>query len=500
MAQSYSVRPSDRHGRPQFKGPVVLIEFNELSPSLMDRFINAGSLPNFKAFRDRAQAYTSDAEEAAPNLEPWIQWVTVHSGMPYDKHGIFHLGDGHKLDVDSVADLASKVGLTVWVCGSMNIKVTSPVKGVVVPDPWSAGTRPFPPELAPYHDFVRKNVQEHTKDKAGISAREALAFGKFMLTHGLSLGTMLSIVTQLASERVTRRGRWKRVAILDRLQKDLFLHYLRKNKPKFSSFFLNSTAHLQHMHWRNMDPEPFTVKPSEREQEEFQDAIHFGYAEMDRVLGDIVAAAPADAYLILATALSQQPCLIYEETGGKTFYRPRTIESLLRFAGIAAWTSVEPIMSEQFHVRFGSDQEARDAGDKLSALSVDGRTALGITVEGRSLTAGCRIFDTFASHEVMLQSSRGGACVPFFRIFYHVEGTKSGMHHPDGILWIKAPEGNPLRGARRVSLLDVAPTMLDILGIEQPAYMPGHSLLQSAAGESQAAEAQPAMAEAAQSA
>jgi len=45
---------------------------------------------------------------------------------------------------------------------------------------------------------------------------------------------------------------------------------------------------------------------------------------MDGIVKDILDAAPPNAVVVLSTALSQQPCLIYEDIGGKTFYRPRT--------------------------------------------------------------------------------------------------------------------------------------------------------------------------------
>ena len=49
---------------------VMLIELNELSPPLMDRFIQAGELPNFARFYREAQVYTTDAGEKPPFLEP----------------------------------------------------------------------------------------------------------------------------------------------------------------------------------------------------------------------------------------------------------------------------------------------------------------------------------------------------------------------------------------------------------------------------------------------
>ena len=61
--------------------PVLLLEFNELSPRLMDQLMAAGQLPNFKILHDESEVYVTGAVEKHPYLEPWIQWITVHCGL-----------------------------------------------------------------------------------------------------------------------------------------------------------------------------------------------------------------------------------------------------------------------------------------------------------------------------------------------------------------------------------------------------------------------------------
>ena len=452
-----------------------MLEFNELSPALMDTFIEQGHLPNFKKLRDASQAFTTDAEEVAPNLDPWIQWVTVHSGLSYDEHGIFHLGDGHKLPVKSLWDLIGAQGNTVWVCGSMNIKYDSPLRGAVVPDPWTVGVSPFPAELEPYYLFVQRNVQEYTNDRVPLSKADYLRFLKFMMTHGLSARTVRSIIRQLWRERRTGKAKWKRATILDKLQRDVFLFYFRKLQPAFSTFFLNSTAHFQHAHWRNMDPEPFKIKPTDADQAEYQHAVRYGYEEMDRIVGDIFAAAPPNAVIVMATALSQQPCLIYEDIGGKTFYRARTFAPLLEFCGITGCEKVEPVMSEEFHLRFESERDAIVAAGQLAGLRVGGRQAMQVERRDTSVFSGCIIYSQLA-HDAVLEGAPGGKSTPFFRLFYQVESLKSGMHHPDGILWMRLPGSRPTVHREKVSLRDLPPTLLSFFGIDKPAYMMGRIL------------------------
>ncbi len=92
------------------KTRVILLEFNELTPILMDRFIAEGRLPNFERFRRESEVFTTEAAESPPFLEPWIQWVTVHTGLDYSDHQVVRLNEGHKPQTKRIWDVLSAVG------------------------------------------------------------------------------------------------------------------------------------------------------------------------------------------------------------------------------------------------------------------------------------------------------------------------------------------------------------------------------------------------------
>jgi hypothetical protein len=463
------------------KAPLVLLEFNELTPVLMDGFIAEGKLPSFARLRDRSEVFVSDAGEQEPYLEPWIQWVTVHTGVPYSEHGVFRLSEGHKLRHQNVWDLVSQQGKSVWICGSMNANRSDGLRGYVLPDPWSADLGPYPDTLLPYFRFVQRNVQEYTNDRVPLSMADYLRFVTFMISHGMSLNTVASIFQQLVSEKRTGSGRWRRAFILEKLQFDLFGAVYRRERPAFSTFFLNSTAHMQHRYWRYMEPALFSVPPDPKTLAQYETAILEGYLAMDELLERTLQLVGDEAVVILSTALSQQPCLRYEEAGGKRSYRPFDFATLVRFAGISSSCRPEPVMSEQFWLRFDNDFDAAAAQSLLAALKVGEERALSAKNEGNGVFVSCSIHHSLRN-DATLRSENSGKSVPFFEMFYALEGGKSGMHHPDGILWIRHPARTHKVHSERVPLLSVAPTILDLLGIEKPQYMPGVSLFQEPTG------------------
>jgi hypothetical protein len=456
--------------------PIVLLELNELTPSLMERFILEGKLPNFKFLRECSAVFLSQAEERVATLEPWIQWVTVHTGVPCCEHGILNLSEGHKLHHKCVWEVVSDSGAAVWVCGSMNVHYDQTTRGWILPDPWSTDFPPHPDALQSYFRFVQQNVLEYTKDRVRLTGADYVRFLRFMVGHGLSPWTMNFTVRELVSEKWTGNGRWRRAFILDKLQFDLFTAIYKELKPRFSTFFLNSTAHMQHMYWRDMQPQLFKVAPDRDEQSDCARAILEGYQEMDRLVGRLLKLVGNEVVIVLATALSQQPCLEYEAIGGKRGYRPRDFETLLAFAGINGRYQVAPVMAEQFWIHFESAADAIVAEARLAALRVGERRAIATQREANSVFAACGIKRAVDANAI-LRVTDSDSSVPFFQIFYAIEGIKSGMHHPDGMLWIRHPRLPHAVYQGKVELLSIAPTILEMLGIMKPPHMKGESLV-----------------------
>ncbi len=449
---------------------VILLELNELTPPLMERFIAEGRLPNLQRFRDESTVYTTVAAEQPPALEPWIQWVTVHTGMDYADHHVFNLNEGHHLKARRLWDILRDQGVRSVVCGSMNPAYEPGFDGVLVPDPWCTEVEPTPAEVKPFFRFIQQNVLEYSNDRLPLSPRDYAAFGLFMARHGLTPATVKSIAQQLAAERIGVAGRWRRTVILDKLLLDVFFHTVRATGARFSTLFLNSVAHFQHSYWRHFDPAAFPAKPSAEELTEYGPAVTFGYEQMDRSIGRVLEFAGDDTTVILSTALSQQPCTKYDDAGGAYFHRPHEWSNVTRFAGVTAPFHAAPVMVHQSHLEFANEATAADAATKLRALRVQGAQALEVELKGSRVFVGCRMYRPIEQGtRVTVDGSDRAA--PFHELFYQMDVVKSGMHHPDGILWIRTPARKHVEVSGRVPLASVAPTVLKLFGVARPEQM-----------------------------
>lgn len=445
--------------------PVIVLEFNELTPALMDRFIDEGHLPGFARLRAQSLAFITDAEEDAPYLEPWIQWITVHTGLAYADHGIFDLGDGPKLSAPRIWDLLSGEGKRLWVCGSMNAAIRPGFNGWVLPDPWSTGIAPVPAgEFDAFFEFVRKFVQEYTRDKTPVTPGEALRFARFMTMHGLSIRTVTGIMKQLLSE-TQDGGKWRRATILDRLQWDVFKYYYAREAPDFSTFFLNSTAHFQHYYWRNLQPDSFEIKPDADQQARYESAILYGYQQMDEIVSDCLQMTGGKATIVMCTALGSQPMRHHDTKGGIQLFRAIDPEALFRFAGVEGDYQFAPVMAEEFRLYFDREENAAAALPKLLGLQLEsGEEVMKARLSGHEVYAGCRIFNPPAA-DTQVRSSGSNTLLGFHDLFYPlVTGMKSGMHHRDGMLWIAQPGIPGASSERKVLLREVAPTLMALCG------------------------------------
>ena len=449
--------------------PIILMEFNELCPSLLERWMAEGRLPNFARLHRQSDVFITNADVKDPaQLEPWIQWYSTHTGLAYDQHGVFHLTEGARAEHDDIYRTLMRAGRKVMCFAGMNVRGFAEPGSLFVGDPWSENGDAYPAELETYNSFISSNVREYSNTSKRLSPGDYAKFLSFMLSRGLRLSTIGRLARQLATERTTdRRLSYRRAALLDLMQFDVFRWYYRRNKPALATFFINSTAHMQHAYWRHHDPEAFEVKPSADEMKVYGDAVRFGYESMDKLVGDFLALAEqSGARLVFMTALSQQPFVKHEAKGGQKFYRLHDVERFLRQWNIA-YTEVSPTMTNQYLVQFADAQQLQSAREQLAGFTLEnGQRIIDFQDADGGLYFGCGLHDTVAGATQVLHGPSGKA-VAFSEMLYVIDALKSGCHHPQGALWISGGKGR--QHATEASILDVYPTILDMLDARQAA-------------------------------
>src|SRR5438270_13961953 len=113
---------------------------------MLENVARIAGLKNLQAVLrwNHAGTWTSDEYESG-FLEPWVQWVSVHTGVPSSQHGIKNLGDVPNLAEDQIWERWSRRGLSSIIWGVMNgDRRKAKNCRILIPDAWTLSEGPHP--------------------------------------------------------------------------------------------------------------------------------------------------------------------------------------------------------------------------------------------------------------------------------------------------------------------------------------------------------------------
>src|SRR5215510_5440417 len=99
---------------------LLFLEFNEINFQSVRYYSDRGQLPALRNLINEKGWATTVSEQRYEELEPWIQWVTAHTGTTLAEHGVFRLGDIIKHDLQQIWERLEEQGLRVGAISPMN--------------------------------------------------------------------------------------------------------------------------------------------------------------------------------------------------------------------------------------------------------------------------------------------------------------------------------------------------------------------------------------------
>jgi len=281
------------------RNKIVLLGLNEINFEYIKAYTEKGLLPNFKILLSKYKLVTTTSENEYELLEPWIQWVTVHTGKTYEEHKIFRLGDiVLQPQLEQLWEIAEKNGLSVGAISPFNAANKVNDAKFFVPDPWTQTPSSGTSLLKSLSKAVSQSVNDNAQNKLQLSSALAILRALAVYVPIKEKITYVKLLMDLKSHVGTK------AVILDKLLGDTFLHNWNKYKPDFSSLFLNTGAHFQHHYMFNSDVYPGPQKNPEWYCPESQDPLLKILSIYDKLLGDLLA---LNVRLMIATGLHQKP-------------------------------------------------------------------------------------------------------------------------------------------------------------------------------------------------
>jgi hypothetical protein len=334
--------------------PLILLALNEIDFGLAKRYVTPLRLKNIGALLDGKCSITQSESDYA-KLEPWIQWVTVHTGLDATQHGVFRLGDIVHSPAPQIFETLEQCGLSVGNICAMNAANRMEKPAYFIPDPWTLTESDG--------SLWSRKLTIAFRQAVNDNARNRLTLGNmFWLLGGLIRFARPKNYPEYLHLALFSKGKpWRKALFLDLFLSDIHVSLHRRTKPDFASVFFNAGAHIQHHYMFNARHGRSDLP---RNPEWYVGANDDPFAEMlrmyDRMLGSLMAHRDCD--FIVATGLTQQP---YDRI--KYYYRLNEHARFLEQAGIR-FASVTPRMTRDFLVEFESEASALQAQTDLSAI------------------------------------------------------------------------------------------------------------------------------------
>jgi len=469
---------------------VLVYELNEVSWELLQPWMDSGELPHFRQLVEQGSwGQTVASEPSDLILDPWITWTSVHTGVPQPEHGVLFLEQPPEtVRKPRLWDLCHAERKRIGVFGSINSWPPKAVRGFFVPGTFSRDSQTYPASLRPIQDLNLAYTRGHAPGAQQPSTSFVLRCLPGLIQLGLDPATLAFIASTLLEIKVNPDVNWKKVSLQPIINLAFFRNLFRNARPDFATFHTNHVAHYQHRFFRAWKPQLFPDPTSQNEINRFGDAIRFGYRIADQVLGTLMSWCQREQDLVLcvASSMGQRPYLPARNGGiAPDTCRIRSMSQLVNILGITGRCEYFSTMAPQWNIRIPDEQlRTRAVADLKSAryepigkpmyfvLSVkDTIVVTPASFQGLDRSAECH-FPTlseaprFRFDELMLQAD---------------DTRKSGSHDPVGLIGFF---GAPIRSGHHLDPadnLDIAPTLLSLLGMRKLDYMTGRVITESLA-------------------
>lgn len=364
--------------------PLVLIELNEINFDIVQKYQKDGlELPSFERIMS-GNFIKTQSEIQYEQLEPWIQWPSVHTGLSYNEHGIFRLGDAVLSDCKQVFELVESRGYQVGVISAMNAPNRLQNPSYFIPDPWIKTPSDGSFHSRNLHEAISQAVNDNAQTRITLKSLLALAISFISL---ISISKYLSFI----KFAISAKGKsWRKALFLDMFLAEVHDNFFHKKQTQFSTLFLNAGAHIQHHYlFNSLENSNTSITNPKWYIDSKMDPFREMLIVYDKILEKYLANDEIE--VIIATGLSQK---LHQNI--TFYYRLKNHKQFLEQLGIE-FTDVRPRMTRDFLITFANKEDTAIAAEKLSSLHLDGKRIFG-ELDNR----GCDLFAVLTYDEEIL--------------------------------------------------------------------------------------------------
>jgi len=434
----------------------------------MDPMMEEGELSNFNRLRNDGTSAVLISME--PMFSPLL-WTTMASGKAPHAHGIQGFSN-HATDVkvprfwDLAESRGDSIGIYKWL-------VTYPprsVRGFIVPAWLAPAPMTWPASLAVVKEIELANRLEKESVGAKRSGLSLLLDG---VRQGFRWSTVRNTIAWKLHEWWSRPGEQDRRVVLEGLRvqmdRDVFVAAAARHDPDLLTLTVYSVDALGHRFWRYHEPEAFGDVPR-ADVKRWGSVIQDAYRQADSVFGEIVEMLPPETQIVM---LSDHGFKALEESEENTSaFTPRTERLQARLVEKLGPVDVFRVGKK---LTVALQEDAQSIGDLRAFLGQisDEKDAPFFILEeipNAPRSVGLKLRDERVDKGRMKSGRVDGEPI---RLYVQHGTTFSGDHDEKGIFVIRSPMAGKGAMVEDMHLLDVAPTLQALMGIEPAKDLPG---------------------------
>lgn len=413
------------------------LQLNEVNFDFALAYADKYDLNNIKLV---ASNYTKTSSEAEyEHLEPWVQWVSAHTGLTYSEHDVFRLGDMVNHNHKQIFETVEKMGFTVGAISPMNTKNNLNNPKYFIPDPWTNTETDGSFWSKALKEVLVQTVNDNAQSKVSVKSLLLLACALIRFARVKNYPRYIKYAFKALKKS------WFKPLFLDLFLSDLHSSLYKNKKTDFSTLFLNAGAHIQHHYLYNST----CPKPSQKfnnpdwyvksEDDPFLDVLKL----YDYILGE---AFKSNDDVLVSTGLTQVP---YPE---KTYYwRIKEHAKFLNNLNIQH-ANVFPRMTRDFLIEFdtnGSRDSAKIVLESLCCVKDGVKLFEELDVRDKSIFATL----TYPNEVTKAFTVSNGTDTFDLSDSFAFVALKNGMHDQHGFVYAKGVDLTPLKTDNHVKNL-----------------------------------------------
>ena len=340
-----------------------LIELNEINFDIVKKYTlkYPGTFQGFESLLDFNNFETS-SEDIYEQIEPWIQWASVHTCKTYNQHQIFRLGDIVNYQGEQIFEKIEKAGFQIGCVSPMNTDNKLKNPAYFIPDPWTNTQPDCSITSKAIHQAIKQAVNDNSEGKIKLSTYITLIWVLLTKTQLKNWSTYLKLF-------ILRKKKWNKALFLDLLLSDIFINLKKRKQENFSCLFLNAFAHVQHHYLLNSRMYEGELRNKSEYINRDDDPILDTIKIYDKIIYDLLD--KFDEKFLFATGLRQIPV-----NNKIIYYRLKNHENFLTTLGVKNF-KVEPRMTRDFLVKFKNSIDLENAARLLSTVKFNDHLLFG---------------------------------------------------------------------------------------------------------------------------